>query len=68
MACIENPDFKALMFTLDSEKNASNFLHKQIKKRILSQGSGFLQGAVKGLQSCVGSPQSPLIKGSLIHW
>lgn len=47
MACIENPDFKALMFTLDSEKNASNFLHEQINKRILSQGSGFLQGQSK---------------------
>lgn len=69
MACIENRDFKALMFTLGSEKNASHFLHEQMNKGILSQGSGFLPVS-QVLRFCLDTdaiPKTPVIKGSVIH-
>lgn len=49
------------MFMLGAEQNASDFLHEQINKWILFQGSEFLPGGHE-LQTCTGSgvvPKAP---------
>lgn len=35
MAEIENHDFKALMFTLDTKENASDFLHSSLINNVI---------------------------------